>query len=113
MMIAQVMQGQQVMRQEQMQIQTERQLQTESHMHFERLKKAHMSIFDENSGPEQTEKWISELEGNFEVVDILEEVKATVVKPLLVSKAEKWWKNVALANKQPGKNFWIITFLNC
>lgn len=74
-MITQVVQGQQAMLQEQMRMQTERQPEIGSHTHFEMLKKTHMPTFDGNSDPEQVEKWISELEGNFEVLEILELVK--------------------------------------
>lgn len=62
-------------------------------MYFERLKKAHIPIFHEILDPEQAEKWISELESNFKVLEILEEVKAMVAKPFFVSKVEKWYKS--------------------
>jgi hypothetical protein len=105
MAIAQVMQGQQEIQQRILQAQEERHQRNSAgtRAHYEHLKKANMPTFDGGADPEKAEKWLEEIERNFEILEVPDEAKSKVILPFLVGNAQKWWKGAQPAYSSEGR----------
>lgn len=55
------------------------------------MKKARIPNFEGGSDPDIAEKWLKEVQNNFELIQIPEEMKAQVIKPFLTGEADEWW----------------------
>jgi hypothetical protein len=73
-------------------------------MHYERLKKAMMATFDGTADPLKASKCLEELEENFEILEVPNEVKPKIVPPFLVGDASQWWKGAKPAYTQSNRS---------
>lgn len=101
-MMAQTMQAQQRLQEEQLRRQVEqerrpRQAEDGMRSSYERLRKAGMPSFEGTTNPELAEKWLKDLEKNFRVLEVKEEMKGELAVSFLTGEAERWWDGVAPA----------------
>ncbi|XP_027103197.2 uncharacterized protein [Coffea arabica] len=55
------------------------------------MKRVHVPTFDGTPDPNLAEKWLDEIEINFTLLQVPEEMKHLIIKPFLVGEANKWW----------------------
>nr|XP_027099053.1 uncharacterized protein LOC113718341 [Coffea arabica] len=55
------------------------------------MKRVHVPIFDGTPDPDLAEKWLDEIENNFALLQVPEEMTHLIFKPFLVGEANKWW----------------------
>jgi hypothetical protein len=51
-----------------------------------------MPTFDGVADPVTASKWFEELEQNFKILDVADDVKPKIVPPFLVGDANQWWR---------------------
>ena len=57
--------------------------------------------FDGSPNLDKVEKWLGEVETNFKLLQVPEEVKHEIITSFLVEDAEKWWSTVEPTIAQP------------
>ncbi|KAG8372413.1 hypothetical protein BUALT_Bualt12G0063600 [Buddleja alternifolia] len=57
--------------------------------HYETLRKAHVPTFDGDHDPKGAQKWLKEIEDNFELIEIPIEVRPKVIVPFLVGEVAR------------------------
>lgn len=65
--------------------------------YFGEMKRARVPTFEGHSDPDAAEKWLDEIENCFELIQVLDDMKAQVIRPFLIGEANQWWKT----NLQP------------
>nr|XP_027076961.1 uncharacterized protein LOC113700701 [Coffea arabica] len=88
--IAQALQAQSQLAQLQA-VQTQGHGQGGTQSYYEKMKRVHVPTFDGTPDPDLAEKWLDEIENNFALLQVPEEMKHLIVKPFLVREANKWW----------------------
>nr|XP_027086619.1 uncharacterized protein LOC113708357 [Coffea arabica] len=88
--VAQALQAQSQLAQFQA-VQTQGHGQGGTQSYYEKMKRVHVSTFDGTPNPDLAEKWLDEIENNFALLQVPEEIKHLIVKPFLVGEANKWW----------------------
>ncbi|PIN03151.1 hypothetical protein CDL12_24332 [Handroanthus impetiginosus] len=64
--------------------------------HFEALKRAQVPTFDGTHDPEIVQRWLKEMEDNFDLMEVPLEVRPKVVVPFLVGEAARWWEDMSV-----------------
>ncbi|XP_027082397.1 uncharacterized protein [Coffea arabica] len=72
-------------------VQTHNYGQEETQSYYEKMKMVYVPTFDGTPDPDLTEKWLDEIENNFALLQVAEEMKHLIIKPFLVGEANKWW----------------------
>ena len=54
------------------------------------MKRVHVPTSDETPDPDLAEKWLDEIENNFALLQVPEEMKHLIIKPFFVREANKW-----------------------
>ena len=55
------------------------------------MKRVHVPTFDGTPNSDLAEKWLDEIENNFALLQVPEDIKHLIIKPFLVGEANKWW----------------------
>lgn len=74
---------------------------------YEALRRAHVPTFDKTHEPVTVQKWLKEIEDNFELMEILIEVRPKVVVPFLVGEVACWWEGISPAMLIEGSITWV------
>lgn len=64
---------------------------------YERMRKANVPTFGGGADPEKANKWIRDMERNFRIFGVPDDIEGEVVVPFLVEDAEIWWEGAGLA----------------